>query len=43
MAKLDPISLEFATDEEAEDYDRWFRAQVEAGRASTKPAFRMPR
>lgn len=30
MAKLDPIVSEFATEEEAEAYDIWFRAQVEA-------------
>lgn len=29
MAKLDPIVSEFATTEEAEAYDLWFRAQVE--------------
>jgi hypothetical protein len=29
MAKLDPIISEFATTEEAEAYDVWFRAQVE--------------
>ena len=37
MAKLDPIISEFDTDEDAEAYDKWFRAQVEAGLASTKP------
>lgn len=30
MAKLDPIVSEFATTEEAEAYDKWFRAEVEA-------------
>ena len=30
MGILDPIVSEFATDEEAEAYDVWFRAQVEA-------------
>ena len=30
MAKLDPIVSEFATEEDAEAYDAWFRAQVEA-------------
>ena len=30
MTKLDPIVSEFATEEEAEAYDAWFRAQVEA-------------
>jgi hypothetical protein len=37
MAKLDPIISEFESDEAAEAYDVWFRAQVEAGMASTKP------
>lgn len=27
---LSPIASEFATTEEAEAYDRWFRAEVEA-------------
>jgi hypothetical protein len=30
MAKLDPIVSEFATDEDAEAHDKWFRAQVQA-------------
>ena len=30
MGKLDPIISEFATEEEAEAYDVWFREQVEA-------------
>ncbi len=30
MAKLDPIISEFESDEAAEAYDTWFRAQVEA-------------
>jgi len=29
MAKLSPIVSEFESDEEAEDYDRWFRAKVQ--------------
>lgn len=37
MGKLDPIVSEFETEEEAAAYDKWFRAQVEAGLASTKP------
>jgi hypothetical protein len=37
MAKLDPIVSEFATTEEAEAYDRWFRAQVEEGLKSKGP------
>ena len=35
MAKLDPIISEFDTDEDAEAYDKWFRAQVEAGLEET--------
>ncbi len=35
MAKLDPIISEFATSEEEEAYDKWFRAQVEAGLAES--------
>lgn len=37
MGKLDPIVSEFETQEEADAYDVWFRAQVEAALASTKP------
>ncbi|MBX9644315.1 MAG: stability determinant [Novosphingobium sp.] len=37
MAKLDPIVSEFATTEEAEAYDKWFRAQVEEGLRSKGP------
>jgi hypothetical protein len=37
MAKLDPIVSEFATEEEAEAYDKWFRAQVEEGLRSKGP------
>ena len=29
-ATLDPLISEFATDEEANSYDRWFRAKVQA-------------
>ena len=29
-ATLDPLIYEFATDEEANSYDRWFRAKVQA-------------
>jgi len=35
---LSPIESEFATVEEAEAYDRWFRAKVEAALASTQPS-----
>lgn len=34
---LSPIESEFATVEEAEAYDRWFRSKVEAALASTQP------
>ncbi|MEG3180162.1 type II toxin-antitoxin system RelB family antitoxin [Sphingomonas sp. LT1P40] len=37
MGKLDPIVSEFATEEDAEAYDKWFRAQVEAALNSTEP------
>ncbi len=37
MAKLDPIVSEFESDEAAEAYDAWFRAQVEAALAETGP------
>lgn len=37
MGKLDPIWSEFETEEEAEAYDQWFRAQVETALASDAP------
>ena len=37
MTKLPPIESEFATTEEAEAYDAWFRAQVEASLADPRP------
>ena len=37
MAKLDPIVSEFATTEEAEVYDAWFRAKVEQSLADPGP------
>lgn len=37
MAKLSPIESEFATTEEAEAYDVWFRAKVQAALDSTEP------
>lgn len=37
MAKLDPIVSEFATTEEAEAYDVWFRKKVQEGLADTRP------
>ena len=36
-AKLSPMVSEFETDEQAASYDRWFRAQVDAGLNSAKP------
>ena len=37
MGKLDPIISEFETEEEAEAYDAWFRAKVEASLADPRP------
>lgn len=37
MSKLSPIESEFETTEDAEAYDAWFRAKVQAALASTKP------
>lgn len=37
-AKLTPIESEFATAEEAEAYDRWFREQVQAAIDDPCPA-----
>lgn len=37
MNKLSPIVSEFETEEEAEAYDRWFRAKVEASLADPRP------
>lgn len=37
MAQLDPIVSEFATTEEAEAYDAWFRAKVGAALTSSSP------
>lgn len=37
MNKLSPIVSEFETQEEAEAYDRWFRARIEASLADTRP------
>lgn len=37
MTKLTPIESEFATTQEAEAYDAWFRATIEARMASDKP------
>lgn len=38
MTKLSPIVSEFETQEEADAYDRWFRAKVEAAMADKRPA-----
>lgn len=37
MTKLSPIVSEFETEEQAEAYDKWFRAKVEASLADTRP------
>jgi hypothetical protein len=37
MNKLSPIVSEFETEQEAEAYDRWFRAKVQASLADTRP------
>jgi len=37
MAKLSSMKSEFAISEEAEAYDAWFRAKVEAAMMSTEP------
>jgi hypothetical protein len=37
MTKLSPIESEFETTEDAEAYDKWFRAKVQAALKSTKP------
>ena len=37
MAKLSPIESEFATTEEAEAYDAWFRVKVDKAMTSTAP------
>lgn len=37
MSKLSPIESEFASTEEAEAYDAWFRAKVQAALDSKEP------
>jgi hypothetical protein len=37
MGKLDPIISEFETEEQAQAYDLWFRAQVTAALAEKGP------
>lgn len=36
--RLDPLVSEFDTLEEAEHYDKWFRAEVEASLADPEPS-----
>ena len=43
MAKLSPIESEFATTEEAEAYDLWFRAKVEKARTPPDRVYPMIR
>jgi hypothetical protein len=38
MPALSPIESEFATTEEAEAYDRWFRAKVQASLDDLRPS-----
>ncbi|MBT0725989.1 stability determinant [Rosenbergiella australiborealis] len=35
--KLSPIVSEFETQEQADSYDRWFRAKVQAAMSSNEP------
>ncbi len=37
MPALSPIESEFATTEDAEAYDRWFRAKVQASLDDARP------
>lgn len=37
MTKYSPIESEFASSEEAEAYDAWFRAKVQRALESTRP------
>ncbi len=37
MTDLTPIESEFATSEEAVEYEAWFRAKVERAMASAEP------
>ena len=37
MGKLSPIESEFGSTEEAEAYERWFRAKIEASLADPRP------
>lgn len=38
MVELSPLVSEFATTEEAEAYDRWFRAKVRASLDDSRPS-----
>ncbi len=38
MGKLSPIESEFESTEDAEAYERWFRAKVEASLKDPRPA-----
>ena len=38
MPKLSPLISEFATTEEAEAHDRWFRAKVQASLIDPRPS-----
>ena len=38
MSALSPIASEFATTEEAEAYDRWLRAKVQASLDDLRPS-----
>jgi hypothetical protein len=38
MAKLSPIESEFDSTEDAEAYERWFRAKVKASLADPRPS-----
>jgi len=38
MAKLSPIESEFDSTEDAEAYERWFRAKVKASLADLRPS-----
>jgi len=37
-AQLDPLISEFATEEQAASYDRWFRTQVQAAIDDPRPS-----
>ena len=37
-ARLDPLTSEFETEQQAASYDRWFRAKVQAALDDPRPA-----